>query len=110
VKEIEMRGVLTVPQLDDLEWSAVAYALDDAYGSGRPRASSKDGAGLFRRIESMLFGRREVTAISDPRNDAVRRFVWASRLRSPEAERFMPALSDLGFSLAQIDALALLSH
>lgn len=105
-----MRGVRTVPQLDDLEWSAVAYALDDAYGIGHPRALSKDGDGLFRRIGSMMFGGRGVPAISDPRSDAVRRFVWASRLNSPEAARFMPALSDLGFSFAQIDALALLSH
>ena len=105
-----MRGFQAVPQLDDHEWSAVAYALDDAYGIGLPRALSSERAGLLGRIASMLFGWRERPAMCDPRSDAVRRFVWASRLRSPEAAQFMPALSDLGFSLAQIDALALLSH
>jgi hypothetical protein len=105
-----MRGVQTVPQLDDHEWSAVASALDETYTSGDPSRSSCAGDGLLGRIASMLFGCRGCTASSDPRSDAVRNFVWASRRRSPDAARLTPALSDLGFSLAQIDALALLSH
>jgi hypothetical protein len=109
-REVEMREIRSVPSLDDREWSAVAYALDDAYRNGRPPAAVKDRAGLVGRIASALAARKSFMEPSDPRTGAVRRFVWACLHRSPEAAVLMPVLQTLGFSAPQIDALALLSH
>jgi hypothetical protein len=105
-----MREDRSVPSLDDREWSVVAYALDDAYRNGRPPAAVKDRPGLLGRIASALVVHRRPTEPSDPRTEAVRRFVWACLHRSPEAAVLMPVLQTLGFSGPQIDALALLSH
>ena len=97
------------PDLSNLEWSAVAVALQDAHRCGCVAASAPGRGGIVERLALKLFGRRRPNGLADPKLETVRRFVCATNRRRGRAEEYVPGLAQHGFSPSQIDALTLLS-
>lgn len=95
------------PSLSQSEWHAVSIALNDA--TRHTRVSDRE-PGVLARLYRLLTGNAPQRPLADPRLDAIRRFVWASRRRPECAEELAPELEKQGFSHAQVEALALLSR
>ncbi|MFD1952139.1 hypothetical protein ACFSGX_15300 [Sphingomonas arantia] len=100
----------TSPNLSRTEWAAVAVALQDTARCGCTAEAIDASSGSLRRLTQFLFGRHGPTPLADPRLEAVRRFVCASHVGSGASSDLAKALTDHGFSQAQIDALDLLSR
>lgn len=98
------------PILTRNEWVAVSIALQDAQRCGCPAEARDADPGPLRRAANFLFGSRRPTPLADPRLEAIRRFVCASRRRRKTAMEHVPPLAEHGFNQAQIDALGLLSR
>jgi len=101
-----MMQTLAEPKLSRSDWQAVSIALHDA-GSSRCGASGKRG--IVGRLFTAVTGEEPARPLADPRLEAIRSFVCATRRTRRPAERFVPDLEAQGFSRDQIDALALLS-
>ena len=97
------------PTLTRNEWAAVSLALQDAQRCGCAAEALDARSGAIHRLGKLLFGRRRPTPLANPRLEAVRHFVCASRRRKLPATELASPLEEQGFSPAQIDALGLLS-
>lgn len=99
------------PHLTRPEWAAVAVALIEA---DKPGSATPPRPGSWRayagRIMQLLTGIERSAPLANPRLEAVRRFVLATRRRRQPAAELIPPLLDCGFSEAQVEALALLSR
>lgn len=100
-----------VPDLSHTEWMAVSVALSDAAELDcAPPPPPGSFRARFARIGTMMTGRHPAPPLANPRLEAVRQFVCMKKRKSNEAEQLVPELLQLGFSEAQVRALALLSH
>lgn len=94
------------PSLSRSEWQAVAIALKDADGCG---CAAEARGTRFGRLWSAVTGNAPARPLANPRLEAVRRFVCATRRLHRRADRYVPDLMAQGFNPAQVDALTLLS-
>jgi hypothetical protein len=103
-----MQDIHAQPHLTTVEWQAVTIALRDAEHAvdvapqGQPE-------GRVSRVFRMLTGIERARPLADPRLDAVRRFVWASRRRIAKAREIGGELRAFGYSCEQIEALRLVA-
>ena len=99
-----------VPTLTDLEWQVVKVAMRDAT-AGHLVAPTRRGsiADRLGRIYSFVTGIKPIAPLADPRLEALRRFVFVTRRTRVLAEAEVPGLLDLGFTRAQVVALATLA-
>lgn len=96
--------------LSRLEWRVVSLALKEAMAAGwtdlTPLGRIGGGIGrLFRAITGMP----PRTGLADPRLETLRRFVCLSYWRHRAAGELADRLVDLGFSRAQVRAVATLA-
>lgn len=96
--------------LTTIEWSAVSVALNDAHTCGCATVSDTGAIGPVRRLAGRIFGVRRPNRLADPRLEAIRSYVCASRRRRSPAAEFATPLADHGFTPAQITALGILSR
>jgi hypothetical protein len=103
-----MQDIQAQPHLSTAEWQAVAIALRDAERAIEvvPQGQAE---GRFARLFRLLTGIERARPLADPRLDAVRRFVWASRRRIARARDIGGELRAFGYSCAQIDALRMVA-
>lgn len=97
------------PSLSRTEWQAVRIALNDAAACGCVETPREGWRARIARLWILLTGNEPARPLADPRLEALRRFVCATRRLHRPAERHVPALVALGFNRAQVDAIALLS-
>ncbi len=98
------------PSLTTLEWQVVAAAFSDASGhacgsAGKP---SRLSAG-FHRLIGALTGLRPTQPLADPRLEKLRFFLCFTRDHGRPSQRTWEELLELGFSEAQVEALAMLA-
>jgi hypothetical protein len=100
----------TRPNLTALEWQVVAAAFSDASGHacGGGRKSSRFTSVLRRSLEA-LTGLRASPPLADPRLEKLRFFLCFTRDNGRPSHRIWEELLELGFSEAQVEALALLA-
>jgi hypothetical protein len=98
------------PHLTALEWQVVAAAFNDASGHscGNARKPSRLASGLRRLLEA-LTGLRAPPRLADPRLEKLRFFLCFTRDKGRPSQQTWEELLELGFSEAQIEALALLA-
>jgi hypothetical protein len=105
---MQMVDIKTQPHLTTAEWQAVSVALRDA-----ERFSCAAPSGKSERFLSRLFravtGIEEPRPLADPRLDAVRRFVCASRRNVARAREIAMELIELGYSRDQIEVLRIVA-
>jgi hypothetical protein len=96
------------PHLSTAEWQAVTVALRDVE---RFACATSDGKpeGVFSRLFRAITGIERPRPLADPRLDAVRRFVCASRRNMARAKEIARELLDLGYSDDQIEALRIVA-
>ena len=94
------------PDLSQAEWRAVSIALKD---DGTGGCAGGSGDGVMARLMRALTGNDRPRPLADPRLEAVRSFVCATRRARRPAERLAPTLAAQGFNDRQIEALALLA-
>lgn len=97
-----------VPQLSRSEWQAIAIALRDAESIGC--GVRRQPLGRWARVVRFLTGIEPNRPLANPRLEALRAYVCSLRRQrraSPDRTR---ELIDLGYSPAQIDAIALLAY
>jgi len=99
--------MVIAPRLSRTDWQAVSVALNDAAQCGCGEVTGKPGA--VGRLLGALTGNAPRPPLADPRLEAIRRFVCATRRGRRPADAHVPGLIAQGFSRDQIDALALLS-
>jgi hypothetical protein len=105
-QEVSMPTSDPTPNLSEREWLEVAAALRTANACGCTTPLPGERMGWMTRLRNGLLGPpRE----PDPRLDAIRRFACGTYRRRAPAEALVDDLTRQGFSLAQIDAIALLS-
>jgi hypothetical protein len=103
-----MIDAMSQPNLSTAEWQAVAVALRDVERYPcLTRAPGKEGR--FSRLFRALTGIEEPRPLADPRLDAVRRFVCASRRNLARAREIASELADFGYSRDQIEALRIVA-
>jgi hypothetical protein len=109
--EAAVTDATTEPQLSRTEWQAVSIGLQDAarYGCRVPPRPGSLLSGLAR-LWRLLTGAEAPGRLADPRLEALRDFVCATRRRRRPADEVAPALLEQGFNGAQIKALALLAR
>src|ERR1700752_2265383 len=95
-----MIDVQSQPHLSTAEWQAVTVALRDA---GRAPKGAREGR--FSRLFRTRTGIERPRPLADPRLDAVRRFVCASRRNVSRAKEVALELTAFGYSRDQIEAL-----
>lgn len=101
---------IPTPRLSRPEWAAVSLALIEAdTGAGAPAPEPGSFRAHVDRAMRLFTGIERPPGLANPRLEAVRRFVCATRRRRRPAEEYVPELIAQGFSRTQIDALALLS-
>jgi hypothetical protein len=93
-----------IPQLSNADWRVVA----DAIAVGETRETSLFGR-LGERVKLALTGIETPHSSIDPKAEAIREFVAATRRRQKLAEDRAETLLANGFSSDQVAALALLS-
>lgn len=96
--------------LTRLEWRVVSLALREAGECGC--ANVVEPSALRRFLGKMLAtltGWKAKMPLADPRLETLRRFVCLSTWRHKAAAEFAEKLVDLGFSRAQVRAVALLA-
>ncbi len=104
-----MVNVKAESRLSTAEWQAVAVALRDAQRFSC--AAPKDHVeGRFSRLFRALTGIEKPRALADPRLDAVRRFVCASRRNVARAREIGAELINFGYSRDQIEALSIVAR
>jgi hypothetical protein len=98
------------PHLSSLEWQVVAAAFSDAseHACGSPREPSRFSAGVRRVIEA-LTAVRAPRPLADPRLEKLRFFVCFTRDHGRPSQATWDELVELGFSEAQVEALAILA-
>jgi hypothetical protein len=98
------------PNLTALEWQVVAAAFSDASGHacGSVRKPSRLTSLLRRSLEA-LTGLRASPPLTNPRLEKLRFFLCFTRDNGRPSRRIWDELLDLGFSEAQVEALALLA-
>jgi hypothetical protein len=101
------KSATNTPILTQIEWQAVAVALNDA--TRRPCGRVKRTEGPLARGLRWLTGVEAPRPLADPRLDAIRRFVCAARGGSARLRDFVPELKGFGYSTAQIEALRLVA-
>jgi hypothetical protein len=105
---MRMIEVQSQPRLSTAEWQAVTVALRDAERFGCvPEQGVKEG-GLSRLFRA-LTGIEKPRPLADPRLDAVRRFVCASRRNVVRAREIAAELIAMGYSRDQIEALRIVA-
>ncbi len=97
------------PRLSRTEWLAVSIGIQDALrcGCGDP-PDAHSLTSRLKRVSRALTGIEAPRPLADPRLEALRRFVCATR-RQGGANDYAPALLEHGFKPAQVEAIALLS-
>jgi len=100
--------VQTQPHLSTAEWQAVAVALRDAQRSGCAVSDGMKESRLSRFFRA-LTGIEKPRPLADPRLDAVRRFVCASRRNVARAREIASELVAFGYSRDQIEALRIVA-
>ena len=105
---MQMVDVATQPRLTTAEWQAVTVALRDVerFTCAAP-ASQREGR--FSRLFRAVTGIEKPTALADPRLDAIRRFVCASRRNVARARDIAAELVAFGYSRDQIEALRMVA-
>ena len=103
-----MIDVAAQPRLTTAEWQAVTVALRDVerFACATPAGHSE---GRLTRLFRALTGIEKPTALADPRLDAIRRFVCASRRNVARAREIAAELVDFGYSRDQIEALRMVA-
>jgi hypothetical protein len=96
------------PHLTNAEWQAVTVALRDAERFACA-GSLEEPEGRLSRLFRSLFGIEQPRPLADPRLDAVRRFVCASRRNVARAREIASELIALGYSRDQIEALRIVA-
>jgi hypothetical protein len=98
------------PSLTALEWQVVAAAFSDASGHacGRARKPSRLASG-FRHLLEAVTGLKGPQPLADPRLEKLRFFLCFTRDKGRPSQRIWQELIELGFSEAQVEALALLA-
>jgi hypothetical protein len=98
------------PHLTALEWQVVAAAFNDASGHscGSARKPSRLTGGLHRLLEAFT-GLRAPPPLANPRLEKLRFFLCFTRDHGRPSQRTWDELVELGFSEAQVEALALLA-
>jgi len=98
------------PKLSRNEWLAVSIALKDAAvmdcGAVEPRGPVRS---WFDNAMRVLTGFKPPRPLADPKLEALRAFVCATRRHRTPPKELIPVLRDKGFNLAQIEAVALLA-
>lgn len=102
-----MVDIKAQPHLTTAEWQAVTVALRDAEHLSCGASSKPEGrlSRLFRAVT----GIEQPRPLADPRLDAVRRFVCASRRNVVRAREVASELMVLGYSREQIEALRIVA-
>jgi hypothetical protein len=103
-----MQDVQALPRLSTAEWQAVAIALRDAERAVDITVQGQR-EGLFSKLFRLVTGIEKARPLADPRLDAVRRFVWASRRRIVRAREIGSELRAFGYSSEQIEALRMVA-
>jgi len=98
---------IPVPKLSPVEWHAIAIALRDADAS--TLCPSSKASSHWNRVVDFLLARRRPMPLADPRLEALRQFVCATRRRRDVADDMVPSMLEQGYSRSQIEAIALLS-
>ena len=103
-----MIDVKSQPHLSTAEWQAITVALRDAerFACSAPKDSAE---GRMMRLFRMLTGIEKPRPLADPRLDAVRRFVCASRRNVARAREIASELTAFGYSRDQIEALRIVA-
>jgi hypothetical protein len=96
----------TVATLNRLEWQAVSIALNDAATCGCGSITKRASVTKF--LQS-IFQVKPITALADPKLEAVRRFVCETKQRGPSVSMHEAALAAHGYNGRQIAMLALVS-
>jgi hypothetical protein len=96
--------------LSGAEWRAVTgafiHASTDACGSADVGAAEPTG---WRKLARRLFGMRASPTLSDPQLQTVRDFICCARTTGRPSESTWEALRAMGYSEAQVEALAWLA-
>jgi hypothetical protein len=105
---MQMIDIQSQPRLSTAEWQAVTVALRDAerFGCVPPQGVRE---GRMSRLFRALTGIEQPRPLADPRLDAVRRFVCASRRNVARARDVAAELMALGYSRDQIEALRMVA-
>jgi hypothetical protein len=102
-----MVDIKAQPHLTTAEWQAVTVALRDAEHLSCGASSKPEGR--FSRLFRALTGIEQPRPLADPRLDAVRRFVCASRRNVARAREVASELIAMGYSREQIEALRIVA-
>jgi len=103
-----MVDVAAQPRLTTAEWQAVTVALRDVerFACAAPVGKAES---RFARVFRALTGIEKPTPLADPRLDAIRRFVCASRRNVARAREVAAELVAFGYSRDQIEALRMVA-
>ena len=96
------------PELNRSEWHAVSIGLREAAKCGCGAMPGSWLAGLTR-FARRLTGRPESEPPADPRLEALRNFICATKRLRRRADEYVPDLLEQGFNRRQVEAIALLS-
>ncbi|MET0365575.1 MAG: hypothetical protein ABW169_13075 [Sphingobium sp.] len=101
---------IATPDLNPVEWKGVRQALgtvaDCGCGDPPPAGSVRDRLG---RVIGAIAGHRQPVPALSPEQRTIRDFLCASGRSGHIAEDHVPALSALGYSRPQIEAMALIA-
>ncbi len=105
---MHMIDVTAHPRLTTAEWQAVTVALRDVerFTCVAPTGKTE---GRLSRLFRAVTGIEKPTALADPRLDAIRRFVCASRRNMARAKDVAAELIALGYSRDQVEALRMVA-
>jgi hypothetical protein len=105
---MQMIDVATQPRLTTAEWQAVTVALRDVerFTCAAPAGKAE---GRLARLFRAVTGIEQPRPLADPRLDAVRRFVCASRRNMARAKEVAAELIDFGYSRDQIEVLRMIA-
>jgi hypothetical protein len=103
-----MIDVAAQPRLSTAEWQAVTVALRDVerFACAAPAGKAE---GRLSRLFRALTGIEQPRPLADPRLDAIRRFVCASRRNVARARDIAAELIAFGYSRDQIEALRMIA-
>jgi hypothetical protein len=98
-----------LPHLSRAEWDTVSTAFNDAWTGAcrahRPSALQRFGSKLL----ALATGIRTPAPLADHRLETLRRFLCTTRTKGTPSSRLWSELLELGYSEAQVVALALLA-
>lgn len=104
---MNLEDAKTAPRLSATEWRAVTVALRDAE---RLPCSLSRKEGRIGRLVRWLTGIEAPRPLADPRLEAVRSFVCASRRNMARAREIGAELAGFGYTPSQIEALRLVAR